>query len=528
MKSQTPCRNEKSESSLRFSCLSDKNAQNPTDLSLCLSDKKIKESRHLNYSLNLRHFASRVVSLAFRHYKDVQMAAMVRLFSLVCCFAVAFNLPADEVDLRVSGPNTLGQKVDVRLEIRGNVSAEFDGESATSLPMEVDGHFTFRERQLRSAQSTRYIREYQAATARIDYGRGQEQSVLAKGNEWIIADRRIDSEQSKRVRYLTSTGGLTQSELDLLTIPASTLVWDRMLEATKVTTGKKWSPQNELLADVLTIDKLQKNSVQLEMGQVQNGIATIHITGEATGLIDDAETEIRVQGTCDFDLTAGYTRSLRLTLQENRTICESAPGYDAVVKLEMRVSRPSADVLPQSEIETSGLDKRKWTDYLVLQNKTNEFKLRHDRRWRLITNEGQTALLRYVDGNMLLGQCTIQYLSQLPSPDAYTAEAFRRDVTKTTADQGQIADAQNFTTARGMNVMQIDVKGKVNDIEVTWRYYHVTQPDGQRLSYVVTFDTEIASRFEGVDRRLIDSVDFIRTGESRRGTINASTTLKPK
>ncbi len=456
------------------------------------------------------------------------MAAMVRLFSLVCCFCFVVNSRADDVDLHVTGPNTLGQKVDVRLEIRGNVSAEFDGESATSLPMEVDGQFTFRERQLRSVQSARYIREYQTATARIDYGRGQEQTVLAKGNEWIIADRRIDPEQSKRIRYLTSSGGLAQNELDLLTVPASTLVWDRMLEATKVAVGKKWTPQDDLLADVLTIDKVQKNTVQLELGQVKNGIATIHISGEASGLIDDAETEIRVQGTCDFDLTAGYTRSLQLTMQENRTICESAPGYDAVVKLEMRVNRPSADVLPQSEIEKTGLNQRKWTDYLVLQNKTNDFRLRHDRRWRLITNEGQTALLRYIDGNILLGQCTVQYLSRLPSPDAYTLDAFRRDVTKTTADQGQIVDAKNSTTARGFNVMQIDVNGKANDVDVTWRYYHVTQPDGQRLSYVVTFDTEIASRFEGVDRRLIDSVDFIRTADSDQRAINASATLKPK
>jgi hypothetical protein len=285
---------------------------------------------------------------------------------------------------------------------------------------------------------------------------------------------------------------------------------------------QKWTPNDDLLADVLTIDKVQKNEVQLELTQVELGVATIRITGTATGLIDDAETEIQVQGTCEFDLSAGYTRQLRLTIQENRTICESAPGFDAVVKLELDVDRPSDDVLPQSEIESTKLNERQWTDSLVLQNATNDFRLRYDRRWHVIADQDQKVVLRFIDANLLLGQCALQYLTSLPSPDAYTLEDFRRDVTKTTADKGQLVDDDTFSTDRGQKVMQIDVKGKVEDIDVTWRYYHVVQPDGQRLSMVVTFDTEIASRFEGVDRRLVDSVEIIHASSNAPRTQNVS------
>ena len=397
------------------------------------------------------------------------MALLVRFFILGGLILLPKALLGDEIELRSTGPNTLGQRVEINLEIRGNVSAEFDGESATSLPMEVDGRFVYRERQLRSQKSTRHIRDYETAEARIDYGRGQQPSNLSQENKWIIADRRTNPDLGKRVRFLTSTTGLKQDELDLLTIPASTLVWDRMLEAAKVTVHQKWTPNDDLLADVLTIDKIQKNDVQLELIQIERGVAKVQISGEATGLVDDAETEIHVQGTCEFDLSAGYTRQLRLTLQENRTICESAPGYDAVVKLDMHVDRPSEDILPQKEIESTKLNERQWTDSLVLQNATNNFRLRYDRRWRVIANEGQKVLLRFIDGNLLLGQCTLQYLSSLPSPDAYTLEDFRRDVTKTTADKGQLSDDDSFTTDRGQSVMQIDVKGKVDDIDVTWR-----------------------------------------------------------
>ncbi len=450
------------------------------------------------------------------------MANLVRLLVLGGLFFSPAMLIGDDFELRSTGPNTLGQRVDVDLEIRGNVSAEFDGESATNLPLEVDGNFIYRERQLRSQKSTRHIREYETASAKIDYGRGKQSFTLARGNEWLIADRRSNPETGKRVRYLTSTSGLKQGELDLLTIPASTLVWDRMLETTKVAVHQKWTPNDDLLADVLTIDKLQTNEVQLELTQVERGVATIRITGAATGIVDDAETEIQVQGTCEFDLSAGYTRQLRLTLQENRTICESAPGFDAVVKLEMHVDRPSDDILPQTEIESTKLNERQWTDTLVLQNATNDFRLRYDRRWHVIADQDQKVVLRFIDANLLLGQCAVQYLTSLPSPDAYTLEDFRRDVAKTTETKGQLVGDDSFTTDRGQKVMQIDVKGKVDAIDVTWRYYHLAQPDGQRLSLVVTFDTEIAARFEGVDRRLIDSIEFLRASSNAPQAQNAS------
>jgi hypothetical protein len=452
------------------------------------------------------------------------MTVKVRFVALVLILFISVKVRADETDLKASGPNTLGQKVDVRVEIRGNVSPDFDGQSSTDLPMKVDGHFVYRERQLHSQQSVRHIRHYETAQATIDYGRGQEVSKLARGNDWIIADRKVNPEQPKRMRFLTSTAGLTQAELDLLTIPASTLVWDRMLETSKASLGTKWTPNDDLLADVLLIDKVQENGVEMTLTQIQNGIATVTISGKAAGTIDDAEADIQIQGTCQFDLNAGYTRNVQLTLREDRSICASAPGYDAVTKLELQVTRPSNDLLPQSEIDTAGLNQRKWTDFLVLHSDLENFRLRHDRRWRLISNQGETALMRYIEGTLLLAQCTIQSLKPLGSPDDYTLDAFRADVAKTTAQKGEISNATNFVTAKGLSVMQVDVTGKVDDVDVTWRYYHLTQPDGQRVTFVVTFDTEIASRFEGVDRRLIDSVEFLRAADNSIRATNASAT----
>jgi hypothetical protein len=449
------------------------------------------------------------------------MPLTVRRLALICSILVATPAWGDDVKLAPTGPSTLGQIVDVVLEIRGNMTADFDGETATNVPMEVDGRLTYRERQLRSQRSVRHLREYQKANAQIDYGRDQIETKLEPANRWIIVDRRVDPEQPKRVRYLTSGGGLSQGELDLLTLPASTLVWDRLLEAASVQIAKPWEPASDLLADVLAIDAIERSSVRLEVTGVRSGIATIAIAGQAAGLIDDAETEFDVRGTCQFDLTAGYTRQLQLTLKENRTICESAPGYDAVIKLEMRVNRPSDDVLPQSEIESAGLDQRKWSDAMRLVGRSRDFQLRHDRRWRLVQNDNDLTLLRYVDGDVLLGQCTVKRLSKLASPTGYTIENFRQEVAKNTADRGQITTQDAFTTAQGLQVMQLDVQGKADSVALIWRYFHVVQEDGQRLLFVVTFDSEIASRFDGVDRRLVESASFLPIGTAPR-TTNAS------
>lgn len=454
------------------------------------------------------------------------MARMVRFYALFMGVSLAMAAVAQDSNLRPTGPSILGQKVDITLEIRGNLSADFDGESATSIPLEVDGRFVYRERQLRSQKSTRHIRDYETAKAQIDYGSGQQVSTLDKANTWIIADRRENPDHGKRMRFLTSTGGLKQGELDLLSIPASTLVWDSMIAHDNIARGEKWAPANDLLADVLTIDKIEKNEVQIEVTQFERGVAELRVTGTATGLIDDAETEITIEGKCDFDLSAGYTRKLDLTLRENRTICESAPGYDAVIRLEMHVQRPSDDVFSQSEIEDEKLNQRQWTDALVVDNATKSFRLRYDRRWRLIANDDKNVVLRFVDKNVLLGQCSFQALNSLPSLNAYSFEDFRKDVAETTADKGQIVDDEQFTTNRGLNVMRIDVRGKANDVDITWRYYHAAQEDGKRLSFVVTFDTEVANRFDGVDRKLLDAIQFLDRDTSGDRAEKPSATVK--
>jgi hypothetical protein len=454
------------------------------------------------------------------------MACLVRFFMVLGLVLVPPYVGADETNIKPTGPNILGQKVQVTLEIRGNLSADFDGESATTIPLEVDGQFDYRERQLRSQKSTRHIRDYETAKAQIDYGSGQQKSSLSRGNTWIIADRRQDPDQGKRVRFLTSTSGLKQSELDLLSIPANSLVWDTMLAHDGAAVGQKWSPPSDALADVLVIDKVQENDVQIEVTQIQRGVAQIRVTGTAKGLIDDAETEIGVEGMAEFDLTAGFTRQLTLTLRENRTICESAPGYDAVIRLEMRVQRPSDDVFPQSEIETEKLNERQWTDALVLENVAKTYRLRYDRRWRLISNDEANAILRYVDNNILLGQCSIQTLNSLPSPSAYSLEEFRKDVAKSTANKGEIVDDEQFATDRGLQVFQIDVRGKAEDVDLTWRYYHAADEDGNRVSFVVTFDTEVATRFDGLDRRLLDSIQFLKRAAASEQAEKPTTTVK--
>lgn len=454
------------------------------------------------------------------------MACLVRFFVVLGLFLVPPFLGADETSIKPTGPNILGQKVQVTLEIRGNLSADFDGESATTIPLEVDGQFVYRERQLRSQKSTRHIRDYETATAQIDYGGGQQKSSLGPGNTWIIADRKPDPDQGKRVRFLTSTSGLKQNELDLLSIPANSLVWDSMLAHDEAEVGQKWSPPSDLLADVLVIDKVQANDVQIEVTQIQRGVAQIRVTGTATGLIDDAETEIGVEGTAEFDLTAGFTRQLTLTLRENRTLSESAPGYDAVIRLDMHVQRPSDDVLTQSEIDSEKLNERQWTDALMLENVSKSFRIRYDRRWRLISNDERNAILRFVDNNILLGQCSIQTLNSLPSPTAYSLEEFRKDVAQSTADKGEIVDDEQFTTDRGLQVFRIDVRGKTDDVDLTWRYYHAADEDGNRVSFVVTFDTEVATRFDGLDRRLLDSIQFLNRATAGERAEKPTTTVK--
>ncbi len=429
------------------------------------------------------------------------------------------QISAEDYSIEAKGPTTRGQRVEVQLEIRGtlivdsNLDDEIRGEE---LPLEVDGQFEYRERQLRSQTSTRLIRHYDLARAEIDFGSGPAISELSPENRWLITDRKLEGD-SRRIRYLAAGDGLTQKELELLNIPANTAIWDAILQAAKQSIGDSWEPAADNLADALAVDQIRESTIACRLLSVRDGVAEIEVRGAAQALVEDAQAELEVQGRCLFDLTAGHSRQVQLTIREARQISGSAPGFDTITKLTVQVERPATDVLSSDEIAAQELDKQRWSDYLRFVSEDGQVRLRHERRWRMIRSTAEVSIFRLIDGGVLLGQINIEPRPRLPSPDAYTLAAFQKEVAEKTAESGKVAKADQWKSERGLDVMCVTVQGREAELNVTWMYYHIAQPDGQRVSAIVTFDTEVQDEIAGADRKFLESISLAPATQAQSG-----------
>ncbi len=438
-------------------------------------------------------------------------------FSAVLAILWMSQIVADEFAIEAKRPDA--QSVDIQLEIRGKlVVAAGDQDDEGELPMEVDGRFSYIERNLRSSKSTRALRHYKTAEAKIDLGKGQMISRLSDDNRWLIADRRNDNKSGKRVRFLTSTSGLGQKELELVNIPANTIVWDQALAVNQIALGGNWTPSDELFADALAVDRIRENNATCRLAAVDSGVATIRITGSITADVDDADTEMQIDATCKFNLAGGFTQSLDLTIDETRSVSGSAPGFHAITKLNLNVDRSVSWTL--SDIANQGLDKKRWTDYLTFSTADNQISLRYDRRWRMIRSEADYSIFRFIDHGLLLAQINLEPRPRLPSVDSFTLEAFKKEVHDKTAETGTVVDAKAWKTDRGLSMMCVTVNGTDSDVNVVWRYYHLAQADGLRVSAIATCDAEVADELGDADRRFLESITITLPKQARADEVS--------
>ena len=168
-----------------------------------------------------------------------------------------------KIDLAPRQASELGQHVNVRVNVQGNLLIEEEDQVA-AVPLRVDADFDYQEKALRSSKSWRSVRRYDQATARIKQGKKKSVSELTPDNQWIVVDRRAQPSGAKRVRFLTSGSGLSQREYDLLALPANSMFFDRCIEKKDLSRGATWKPDADLLADLLFVDEIIDNEFEFK------------------------------------------------------------------------------------------------------------------------------------------------------------------------------------------------------------------------------------------------------------------------
>ena len=418
----------------------------------------------------------------------------------------------DEFDLVIRRSPAEVTNVDCKISIRGTVvleSKKEDEEDATqtTFPLKVENKYKFDERFL-SERKSKLVRHYQEAESNISIGKGHRKNCLEPANGLVLIHRVAENHGTKNWTLTASGKTLEEAQYDMLAVPFNTVIVDRLCSHRNVHKGYSWQPDDQLVAEAILIDAVDVNDIEIKVLGNNNDIVELLISGHAEGVIDGANSKVSVNGTASFDTRIGRLTKFRISMNEDRSPSQAAPGYKAIIELETTIS-PSTHPERLSQQVIRSLGDTLADDSLLFEAKSGRFSLKHDRDWKIVSDQGNAVALRLISAGDPIAQCTVFDLPDLPADKPLKVANFKKLVTEMITDESiGIDKIQEAFTRDGKHVLRVSANGKQATADLRWNYYHIADKQGQRLLFIFTMEEKLVEEVGIADQYLVESVVF--------------------
>ena len=398
------------------------------------------------------------------------------------------------------------ETVSVSLEAGGDLLVK-ENDQVDSQPMNVAGELRYHERivqwSLASKEVARSVRKYESATATIQTGTKELQPELSENKRTIAAEIRggflaLNS-------YHTP---LTRNEFDLVNVSGSSLALDRLLPGREVVEGENWNHDTATIAPLLGMDHVAVCEVSSVVTGESHQQVQIRLAGTVHGTIDGAPTEIELRGAYLFHLQRKRITKFNLAIKEKRSAGDLVPGLDIVAQIKIVVAPAAeADQIDNRLVARAANISRPLRRELVYHDQQRGFRLVHSPSWYIRGEQSDLLSIGYLQEGQMTAHCNISTLPARGEGRQTTLKQFETDVKASIGDRlEKIERVREWTTERGNACLGIVASGKVNGVEVQWRYFLVSAPDKPRVTLAVTVEKSFVETFADADRQLVDSL----------------------
>lgn len=400
-------------------------------------------------------------------------------------------------------------RVALTLEMAGEFKQHGpDADKVASHKVEVSGRLKYDEKVLelpggapQDAWAARYYHEA-AATYKIE-----EHSVQpALRDQRRLIGVKV---QGKETVLYSPAGSLSREEADLLTIPANTLLLDRLLPDKAVAVDESWRHDDDLLALLLGFESVTKSTAESRLLAVADGLARLQLSGRVEGKFGGVDKQVDLKGKYQFDLAQGRIVWFGLLVKECREISEVAAGTEELERLQIEIKpldrseRLSAGVLREFSVPDAAQLQ------LFYRAAGGQWELSHDRCWYLHAEDRQSAVLRMIDGGQRIAQCNIATLANAAPDTPRFLDKFKIDVRQALGKNfGDFVEASEEEGPAGNRICRVVVQGVVGEVPVHWHYYLVTDRQGHQAALAFTLEAEQAQKLQDADRALVESLRF--------------------
>jgi hypothetical protein len=425
------------------------------------------------------------------------------------CVQQTASAATDLIDLRPVTPIGSCRRVKAVVEVEGNLKLNADGKEVQHLPLKVQAELEYSERVLsHSTQWAEYrlARSYGKADAHIRLRDSDLKNQLRADRQLIVAE----AAEPGSATLFSPQGPLTREELELVQVPAAGLPVEALLPLRVLKVGGQWALGDATVTRLLGLEAVSQQDVACTLNSMEDNLAIVSLAGKVTGAVGGVSSDIELKGKLNYDLKQRAVTWLTLAYKEERAVGHAQPGFEVVTTLKLVAApcRPIAE-LDSKAIAKSPLKTLSQSLSLELQAADAGFHLIHDRRWSVMFDRPDTTVLRFVDRGDLVAQCNVSPRPALGPQEQLTLEGFQADVKRVLGKNfEQIVEASEETTDSNLRILRIVVAGKAGDLNIQWMYYHLSNDQGRRASFVFTIESTLLERFKAIDRDLIDGFSF--------------------
>jgi hypothetical protein len=461
--------------------------------------------------------------------KDRPGFALLTLATLVSALAFARQTDAAEQSLRSGRVRGETSRVEVLLEVGGDLSMIDDkNKQSHKLKMSVVGSMLYDEKLLDNEspvtdESTpegvepplglQGVRQYRRCDAVIKIDKGGAKPRLRDDRRLVAV-----SATDRNVTLFSPVGPLTREELDLIEIPACSLLVERLLPERAVSQGDEWEHSHDLMAGLLNLDAVSESDVTSSLKELNDTAAQIELVGTVKGAINGVSSVIDVKGRYKFDMASKRITWVALLVKEKRAIGHVAPGVDVVARLQMKIT-PNSESDSLTEKALADLPLQPQPDLLLLEYESERglYRFLHERDWHVLNESAESVSLRLIDRGELIAQCNVSSLPVLEPGMRMTMLRFQEDVERALGKNfDRWLSAGEATTSNGHDICRALATGTVEQVPIQWNYFLVADAQGRQAVMAFTMESDLVGRFGKSDDRLLSTLEFLAPADDAK------------
>jgi hypothetical protein len=407
-------------------------------------------------------------------------------------------------------------RVEISLELGGDQKIR-EGEEATvkKFATKVAAELAYDERTLHLSGPMRSVRRYLKAKADITSGEERMQPTLRPERTLVIAEAAVP-----KVTLFSPRGALLREELDLIDLLGNSLLLDQLLPEKAVAIGEKWKHSESLMTALLGLDAVRSSDVQSTLTEVNGGQARFEVDGRVEGAIGGISTTISLKGKYRFDQASGRIAWFGLLVKEERDIGHIGPGLDVIARLKMTVTpEKTPPELTNASLQNLSLVATPDTTLLTYISPQGGWQFDHDRRWYVVSDRDDLALLRMIDRGEFVAQCNVSSLAKAEAGKQTSLADFQKSIQQGLDKQfKRFIKAGEGTNAQGLRICRVVAEGEASDLPIQWVYYLVSDAQGRQVVFAFTLEKKYVESFAEADQRLVGGARLIEPQVAAKST----------